>query len=553
MSTEASGAYKITHLVLFLVCVVTLGCPQTKGKNTIQTSQDNSPSFGDAIVVGSIGDARNLVPILASDSASADICTLVFNGLVKYDKDIKLIGDLAESWEVSQDGLVITFRLRHGVKWHDGMPFTARDVEFTYKKLIDPNVRTPYSGDFERVKQFEVIDDYTVKVTYKEPFSPGLASWGMWMMPRHLLENEDLNTTKFSRSPAGTGPYRFQRWKTAERIELASNKDYFEGRPYIAKYIYRIIPDQATMFLELQGGGVDYTGLTPLQYKRQTDTDYFRKNYQKFRYPSFVYTYLGYNLLDPKFKDRLTRQAIDYAIDKREIIDGVLLGLGRICTGPFPQRSWAYNENVKPVDFDPEKSRELLAQAGWVDTDGDGLLDRDGQKFEFTLMTNQGNEQRQRCAEIIQERLGTVGIKVNLKTVEWSAFINEFVNKKRFEAVILGWQLTPDPDCYDMWHSSKMREGEFNFIGYNNPEVDRLLEEGRRVFDQSRRKEIYGRIHAILYDEQPYTFLYVPDSLPVVHARFKGVEPAPLGINYNFIKWYVPRGLQKYTRIAEEG
>ncbi len=511
-------------------------------------AQEPPPGFGDAIVAGSIGDARTLVPILASDSASGDICGLVFNGLVKYDKDINLVGDLACDWEVKDDGLVIIFHLRKNVRWQDGKPFTADDVEFTYHKLIDPKVKTPYSGDFEKVETLEILDDHTVKVTYKELFSPGLASWGMSVMPRHLLEKEDLNNTSFSRNPVGTGPYKFKLWKTAEKIELVSNHDYFEGRPFIDRYIYRIIPDQATMFLELRARGLDYIGLTPLQHKRQTETEFFKKNFRKYRYPSFGYTYLGFNLLNPKFQDMRVRQAINFAIDKKEIIEGVLLGLGRICTGPFPPESWAYNKDVIPVPFSPQKAKELLKQAGWQDTDGDGWLDKEAQPFEFTIITNQGNQQRKMCAEIIQRRLSKIGIKVKIKVIEWSSFISEFIDKRKFDAVILGWALSRDPDSFDIWYSSKTGEGEFNFISYKNLELDELLEEGRRIFDQEKRKQIYHKIHKILYDEQPYVFLYVPDALPIVHKRFRGIKPAPLGIGYNFIKWYVPKNEQRYTR-----
>ncbi|MFH1888790.1 MAG: ABC transporter substrate-binding protein, partial [Candidatus Omnitrophota bacterium] len=280
--------------------------------------------YGDAIVIGAIGDARTIVPILASDSASAEISAMVFNGLVKYDKDLNIAGDLAESWDIEDEGLTIVFHLRKNVSWHDGAPFTAEDVEFTYQKLIDPDVRTPYSGDFERVRSLEVIDKYTVKVTYKEPFAPGLSSWGMPIIPKHLLEKEDLHNTRFSRDPVGTGPYKFKSWLPQEKIELISNHEYFEHRPYIDRYIYRIIPDSATIFLELQTQGVDYTGLSPLQYTRQTDTPFFKKHYQKFRLPSFGYTYLGYNLNNTKFQDKRVRQALNYAVDKDEIINIVL-------------------------------------------------------------------------------------------------------------------------------------------------------------------------------------------------------------------------------------
>ena len=506
------------------------------------------PDYGDAIVVGSIGEPRTLVPILASDSSSGAICGLVFNGLVKYDKDLNLVGDLAERWDVSEDGLEIIFYLRKGIRWHDGLPFTARDVEFTYKSLIDPDVRTPYSGDFKMVEEFAVLDLHTLRVTYKEPFSPGLSSWGMNIMPKHLLEGEDLNNTDFSRSPVGTGPYRFKLWKTGERVELLSNHDYFEGRPGIDRYIYRIIPDQATMFLELRAEGVDYISLSPLQFKRQTGNKFFRENFQKFNFPSFGYTYLGYNLEDARFKDLKIRQAINYAIDKDEIIRGVLLGLGRVATGPFIPESWAYNKDVRPIGYDPEKARALLEEAGWRDEDGDGILEKDGVEFSFTIITNQGNNERRMTAEIMQRRLKEVGIDLRIKIIEWSTFVSEFIDKRRFDAVLLGWSLSLDPDMYDIWHSSKTMQGEFNFVGYSNPEVDRLLLEGRRQFDQAERKKIYQRIHEILYEEQPYLFLYVPLSLPIIHDRFKGIEVGASGIGHNFIKWHVPKIEQKYTR-----
>lgn len=509
-------------------------------------AEETTTSFGDAYVSASIGDARTLVPILASDSASGAIVNLLFNGLVKYDKDINLVGDLAESWNIEDGGHTIIFHLRKNIRWHDGAHFTARDVKFTYERMIDPKVPTPYSGDFKKIDSLEIIDDYTVKVVYKDIFSPGLASWGMSIMPEHLLRDEDLMTTDFTRNPVGTGPYKFKRWRSGERIDLVSNHGYFEHRPYIDRYIYRIIPDSTTMFLELQTENVDSMGLTPLQHKRQTETPFFKKRFQKFRYPSFGYTYMGYNLEDKRFADKRVRQAINYAVDKDQIIEGVLFGLGRVCTGPFVPESWAYNKNVAHISYNPQKARELLSQAGWGDTDGDGWLDREGKRFEFTILTNQGNDMRRHTAEIIQRKLKEIGIKVNIRILEWAVFLNEFINKRNFEAVILGWGLSRDPDCFDIWHSSKTKEGEFNFVNYSNTEVDHLLEEGRRTFNLDERKAFYHKVHEILYDDQPYLFLYVPDALPVLHRRFRGIEVAPIGIGHNFIDWYVPRPEQRY-------
>jgi len=534
------------YITAALLLILTLSGCGRRVMPAIDHAEAGSPAYGDTIISASIGDATTLIPIVASDSASHDICGLVYNGLIRYDKDLNIIGELALNWDIEEEGRVIVFNLRRDVKWHDGLPFTAEDVKFTYEKLIDPKVRTPYSGDFLKIESLEIIDPYKIKVTYRQPFSPALSSWGMWIMPKHILENEDLNKTRFGRSPVGTGPYKFLSWKSGQRIDLVANDEYFKGRPYVDRYVYKIIPDTATMFLELQAEALDTMALTPLQYRRQTSSDFFKAAYNKFKYPSFGYAYLGYNLLNDKFKDKIVRQALNYAVNKEALIYGVLMGLGRVCTGPFVPESWAYDKQLKPSGYDPLKAKDMLAQAGWSDTDGDGVIEKDGEIFEFTILTNQGNDLRKRAVEIIQHQLGAIGIKVKIKVVEWSVFLTEFVNKKRFEAVLMGWGLSRDPDCFDIWHSSKAGKGEFNFISYKNARVDNLLVQGRHVFDQEARAEIYHEIQRILYDEQPYMFLWVADSLPVVHKRFKNVLPAPAGIGYNFIKWYVPKDQQKY-------
>lgn len=530
--------------IIVALLLILAGCgPSDKTK--VNSPGDTKPAYGDIMVEGSIGDASNLIPILASDSSSHEIAGMIFNGLVKYDKDINIVGDLAESWDISPDGLVITFHLRKGVKWHDGQPFTAEDVLYTYQVTIDPKTPTAYAGDFLKVKKAEVLDPHTFRVTYDQPFAPALMSWGTAIYPKHLLAGKDISQSPLIRRPIGTGPYKFKEWVTGQKIVLVSNPDYFEGRPYIDGFIMRIIPDMATMFLELRANGIDQMGLTPLQYTRQTENSLFRRNFNKYRYLSFTYTYLGYNLKSPLFMDKRVRQALAHAIDKEAIISGVLLGLGKPATGPLKPGTWAYNPNLRTYPHDPAKARSLLAEAGWKDTDGDGILDKDGKPFSFELITNQGNEVRGKCAEIIQENLAKIGIDVKIRILEWAAFVNDFINQRRFDATILGWTIPMDPDLYDVWHSSKTRPGELNFISYDNSEVDDLLERGRGTFDQKERKKCYDRIQEILAEEQPYNFLFVPDALPIIHARFRGIEPAPIGIGYNFIKWYVPKGEQR--------
>jgi peptide/nickel transport system substrate-binding protein len=536
-------------IYLFILLFLLSSC-ESKTSQTIQTDLKKGsykPAYGDALVVGSIGKHSILIPMLAGDSASHGIAGLIFNGLVKYDTDLSVIGDLAESWDISPDGLVITFHLRKGVQWTDGVEFTADDVMFGFNTIRNENTPTAYRENYLQVKKAEVLDKYTFRVTYEKPFAPALSTWGnMVILPKHLLEGKDITKVDFGRDPIGMGPYKLKQWVSGQKVVLTSNRDYFEGRPYIDGYISRIIPDQATLFLELKAGGINMMGLTPMQYTKQTDSEFFRNNFQKFRYPSFAYTYLGFNLKQPLFQDKRVRQAIAHAIDKNEIIDAVLFGLGSPSTGPYVPNTWPYNPHVKRYEFNPVKAKQLLKEAGWEDTDGDGILDKNGNKFEFTIRTNMGNKLREKTATVIQWRLRNVGINVNIEIIEWSAFINEFIDKRRFQAVILGWSIDLDPDQYDIWHSSKTREKEFNFVSYNNPEVDELLEKGRRTFDIEERKKAYFKIQEILADELPYIFLYVPDALPIVHARFKGIKPSPIGIMYNLPKWYVPKKLQKH-------
>ncbi|GBD97261.1 oligopeptide-binding protein AppA precursor [bacterium BMS3Abin06] len=506
------------------------------------------PAYGDAIVAALSGNPSVLIPMLAGDSASHDVAGLIFNGLVKYDTDLSVTGDLAESWEISPDGLVITFHLKKGIKWTDGVEFTADDVMFGYKTIIDEKTATPYKGDYLQVKKAEVLDRYTFRVAYDKPFAPALTTWGsLVVLPKHLLEGKDITKSKFARNPVGMGPYKLKKWAAGQEVVLDSNRDYFEGRPFIDRYIYRIIPDPATQFIELRAGGLDRMGLTPIQYKKQTDNEFFRKNFRKFRYPVPSYTYMGFNLRHPWFKDKRVRQAIAYAIDKEEIVDVVLFGLGRPATGPYVPGTWYYNPDVRQYEYDINKAQRLLKEAGWSDTDNNGILDKDGKPFEFTILTNMGNNLRKNTATIIQWRLRKIGINVRIRLLEWSAFINEFIDKRRFEMVILGWSLGFEPDQYDIWHSSKTGEKEFNFVSYSNPDVDELLEKGRRTFDIEKRKKAYYRIQEILADELPYIFLYVPDATPVVHSRFKGIKPTTIGIGYNLHEWYVPKNLQRYS------
>ena len=501
------------------------------------------------LVESSIGDASYLNPILAQDSASSEINGFVFNGLIKYDRNLQgFVGELAESWSVKEGAEPeITFSLRKGVLWHDGKEFTAEDVKFTYDKIMDEKTNTVRRSDYELVKKAEVLDPYTFKVTYRQPFSPGLSTWGMGILPKHLLENQDINTTPFNRRPIGTGPFRFVEWVTDERITVEANPKYFEGKPYLDRIIYRIIPDPSLTEMELLTRGIDAYSVWPFEFQRMKEVPFLNVYTQ----PSLGYTYIGYNLKNPLFQDKRVRQALTYAINREEIVQYVLYGLGVVANGPFPPQFWYSNPNVKPLPYDPAKARQLLAEVGWK-ANREGILEKDGKPFRFKLITNSGNETRRDVGVLVQRALKEIGIDVTFEFYEWSVFLKNFINVKAFDACILGWGLSPDPDAYQIWHSSQIEKG-FNFVSYRNPEVDRLWEEGRREYDIEKRKAIYWRINELMAEDQPYTFLFVPLGITALQKKFELVEKGPndkeiyrpikmekAGLMYDLIKWHVP-------------
>ncbi len=536
-----------------LLLVALAGCGGEDSAIDVAAAQGTEkPAYGDTYIEALSGNISGLIPNVLTDGPSFEVAGLIYNGLVKYDKDLNLQGELAESWQYSRDCLDLTFKLRRNVRWHDNQPFTAADVVFTYETMINPKTPTAYGSDFKSVESVQAVDPYTVRIRYKHPNAKALQSWSLWMLPKHLLESYaregKLREAPQNRTnPVGTGPYVFKEWKAGEKVVLAANPDYFAGRPYLSRVVYRIIPSSATTFLELKAKGVDGAKLTALQFKRQTEYPAFRKAYNKYQYAANVYVYLGMNLRDPRFADRRVRQAFAHAINKRELIEGVRLGLAREATGPYKPGTWQYNPNVQQYPFDPAKARALLAQAGWTDKTADGVLAKNGVPFKFDLLSAQGSDEGRKVAEIIQASLKDIGVQVEIRVIEWAALLKEYIKKRNFEATILAWGITPDPDQYDIWHSSKTSPDELNRIGYANAEVDELLEKGRSTCVEADRKKYYDRLQEVLAVDQPIVFLYFRDGLPVVASRIRGIVPAPIGINYNFPEWFVPLNLHRYT------
>ncbi len=468
-----------------------------------------------------------LNPLLATDSSSSEIADFLFNGLVKYDKDAKeIVGDLAEKFYFKDDKTLI-FKLRKGVKWHDGEEFSAEDVLFTYETLISDKIATPYSAGFQFVKSVEILDRYSVQVNYKEPYFKALENWMMGMLPNHILKDEkNLMTSKFNTNPIGTGPYKLQQLEYSKNIILAAFDEYFEGRPKIDTISFHVIADTMTRFLMLKSSQLDIGSIEPMEYERQLHKEFFKK-FDIYEKISRSYTYLGFNLRLEKFKNPDVRKALSLAINRQEIIDILFFKHAQLCSGPFLPGTKAFDENVEVPKQDIQKAKELLKKAGYDAKN----------PFTFEIVTSNATPMRPYAAQIIQHQLKAAGVIVTLRVMEWQAFLNMAVFPRKFETVLLGWALAPTPDPYSLWHSSGDTKGGFNFIGYHNPRLDKLIEESQGIVDREKLSLLWREMFKIITDDNPYLFLYIPNSIIAVNKNIKNIQPSMSGIWHEYIKW----------------
>ena len=533
-------------LMVFGICLTSACSNGEEAAKKLNSNYDapHPASPGGTMIDAMTGEPSGLIAMIAGESAASAIAGNIFNSLLKYDKNLDLTGELAQSWEVSADQRTITFHLKPNLKWADQQPLSSADVLFTWQKVTDDNTRTPYGSDFKLVSKAEAPDAQTFRVTYAVPYAPALDTWaGLHILPKHLLQDQDINNTAFARHPVGSHYYKLSDWKNGQYLKLSRNPHASQGQANIEHLLSRIIPDKAAQFLELSADNIDSMALNPIQYARifPSRPD-LSNNIGLYKELGNSYSYMGFNLKRKPFDDVRVRQAINYAIDKQEIIDGVLLGLGEPVASPYkPGTRWS-NPKLKPYPYDPNKARALLREAGFADTNGDGILEKDGKPFSFEILTNQ-NKEREMTAVLIQRRLKEVGIEVNIRVLEWASFLGRFIKPKQFDAVVLGWSLSLDPDQYGIWHSSQQAPGQFNFISYSNPQADKLLEAGRIELNPDKRMKIYHAFSKILLEDSPVIYLSAGYGLSAIHKRVKGISsPAPAaGIGHNTYEWFIPK------------
>ncbi len=495
------------------------------------------PKDPEALIWHLGAEPDTLNPITSTDAYASRIDGFVYDSLIERDNQtLEWKPKMAERWAISPDRRQFTFYLRQGIRWHDGVSLTVDDIIYSFDRIMDPKVDAPhlrvYYQDIEKV---EKIDERTVRFTYRRPYFMALEFCGtIPIVPKHLFDNgEDFNSHSQNRAPIGMGPYRFVRWATGKKIVLVRNEDYW-GRainrmPEIKKLNFEVIAEDTVALQILKKGGLDFAGLRPIQWVRQTSSEKFSRRFAKYQFYSPGYSFIAWNMRRPYFSDKRVRQAMTMLVNREEILKKLNFGLGRVTTGPFYIESKDYNREVSAIPYDREGAKRLLKEAGWEDHDGDGVLDREGVPFHFEFLIPSGRRFAERLSSILKEDLRKVGIEMEIRQLEWALFVKNLDDRK-FDAVTLGWVFGVEQDPYQVWHSSQSEKGS-NFVGFSNPEADGIIEMGRQEFDRKARAALYKRLHALIDEAQPYTFLYSSPYLVALDRRFENVKVYPAGMD----------------------
>lgn len=554
-------------LLSFALCVSLTACKRaSKGNSATPTSAGAAASLlnpvkNDRLVLLLGANPTTLNPIIASDGYAKQVTSSIFEHLVSWDPMTgEPEGQIAESWSVSKDGLTYNFKLRPEIFFHDGKPLTAEDVKFSFDRIKDPKVDAAHLQNY-----FAGLDTVTVKrpleveIKMKDTYFRNLIILGDTpILPKHIYGSGDFNSHPANRAPVGSGPYEFIKWETGRKIELKRNLKYWgikdpkwKDRYNFNEILFRIITDETVAVMAMKKGDIDEMDPTPTQWFKDFGDPTYEQKFYKIKYSTEDgngYRWIGWNERIAKFQSKKVRQALSMALPREEINKKVMNNLLTLSVGHFPQGSDKLDPSVKPIAYDLEKAKTLLAEEGWK-IGSDGLLAKGGEKFKFDFLFGAGIPEHERVALIYQQSLKQLGIEMNLKTLEWTVFIKQ-INEGNFDAVYMAWTSSLDGDPYQIWHSSQAVKGGSNRIAFKNARADELLERARKTLDRPKRNELYKEFSKILADEQPYTFVFERPALTIIDRRFEGVLPVgKLGLDSS--RWFTPLGREKFNLASE--
>jgi peptide/nickel transport system substrate-binding protein len=523
---------KLSIFLMVMLLMILASCSVGQSSSTSSGNEENSDSknvtegndsggtgaLRDEIKVGLDVDAETMDPRLARDTSAKRVVEVIFDGLVNLNSKLEPEPALAEKWE-NPDDVTWIFYLRKGVKFHNGSDFTASDVKYTFDTILDESFNAPYRSLYTPIEKVEVVDDYTVRFKLKEPYAPLLAYLNIGIVPE-----EAANKADFASNPIGTGPYKFVKWQKNNKIVFEANENYWGDVPKTKKLTYFIIPDNTTRVAALEAGDVDlvHSPLSPQDVNRLKEND----NFVVEETSGLGFTYLNFNQNNKILSDVTVRKAIAHLINKKSIAKDIYQGLDKPGISPLIPPSWAYTDTIKDYPYSPKKAKKLLAKAGWTDSNGDGILDKDGKKLTIELSTHSEDPNRIQTIEFLQYELAAIGIDAKVNTTEWPTFSTNLINNK-FDIALVGWLGLVDPDraMYNQFHT----QGGSNYGKYSNARVDELLELGRKTLDQDERAKIYQEAAQIVVDEVAYNVVLYQGYVVMYSKNLKGFELNPSG------------------------
>lgn len=555
--TAPLGRYMLWQVViavggLFLLALLL-------GVTAYNVSTELTPDRGGVYREGVAGNAQYLNPLLCqTHEVDQDLCGLLFRGLTRLDAAGRVTPDLAESWAVTPDGLIYTFRLRPNQFWHDGMPITTDDVAFTVDMLQAPDTPViPDLAELWRSVEIEVVDTQTVRFLLDESFAPFLDYTSIGLLPRHIWRNVfpiALASSPLNLTPVGNGPMQVAQ-SSARMIRLEPNPFWSGNQPYISALEFHFFPDYPSIYAayikgELDGVSQILGGDLPLAREQE--------DLQLFSALESVYVSVVLNLRNadtPFFQEANVRRALLYAINRETLVSEALSGQGVVADSPIPANSWAYAPNLPDIPYDPTLAARLLDEAGWVDRDADGVREKDGRQLRFILLANNDPVRRQIIDRIAAD-WRAIGVQAVPETVSFAGLVSDFLAPRRFDAALVTWSITGDPDPFPLWHSSQSGEGGQNYSGWMNDEADTLIQDARSTVDRSKREALYARFQNLFLEEVPALPLYYPVYTYGVSSRVKNVQIGPLNTPSDrfatFADWYIVTRRVPINQIAEQ-
>ncbi|HEU0264301.1 MAG TPA: ABC transporter substrate-binding protein [Geobacterales bacterium] len=499
---------------------------------------------GGTLSYGEFGRPATLDPITSNEMISLRVTELIFNGLVGINERQEIVPELAERWEVTENGRVYTFFLRHDVTWHpregeQPKPFTADDVLFTYRIMMHPKTITPLKVRYEFIDKTEKVDDFTVRFTLKRPILNALAKFSFKIIPQHGPRNPNFLTRDdpFVQNPIGTGPYMFDSVSGDRSIILKANPNYFKGRPNIDQFISRPFADQNIMTEALMLKAIDMIVLVnPRDLTRiQGSSDFILQPYN-----ALSYSFFGYNFRNPVLADKRVRKAFTLAVNRQEMLDSFFNGQGTIISGPFAPGSWAYNLDVEPIPYDPQQARSLLQDAGY--TPGpDGIMQKNGVPLSLSLKVpiEKESEAVKRVVLAFKNYLKAIGVDVRVEFREWQSWKEDVFLEHDFDIIFASWVFDDSADISSLFHSAEIGPWKNNFGAYSNPQVDSLIVESKLTLDHEKRRTINRKLHAILADENPYTFLWTLTNYTAYNRKVRRVAIHPYKFFSFADEWFI--------------